>query len=320
MLKTKALYNLLRMNARQDPSIKAESWALENLRSLGSAELWKRLSKLSLALDQSLFIQYAEKVDSPEELTELLTEEEMDPKDQDRVYLLIFELWRRILPERPSLSIFCDELDHQFDLYDTEQLASDEAIQDGFSNLIDVLEEHVDAGLKPKEAFAALADYCAHDLESFLYDYIDDLLDQENSAYASELLEQFEPFIVDTNLFEVLQVRILALNDIGDANRRMEKLLSKKLTVECLFEALRYLVVSGEEILFRSAIEQLLSKIETEDELNDALELSAEYFRRLDHDELEQAILKIQKHRKPRDQKIHPSDPDLKKLKEITLR
>ncbi len=317
MLETKALYNLLRINAREDRSVKAERWALEDLRTADPADLWKRLAKKGIALDRSSFIQYAEETDSPEELLDLLVAEGTDSKEADQIYLIVFELWRRFLPERLSPSVFCDELDHQIDLYETDQLESDEPIQDGLSNLADVLEEHVDAGMNPKKAFATLSNYCAHDLESFLYDYISDLLDESNTGYASELIEQFEPFLEETEWFKLLRARLISFTNVGEANRQVKGLLAKNPSLDFLFDVLRFLIGSGEMDPFRIAMQKILPQVRHEDELQEVMEMTADYYRRLDCDDLEQAVLMIKKQRKPKTHELKPSDSDIKKLLEI---
>ena len=294
MLQTKALYNLFRINARDDASLKGDPWALEDFRMLELGEIWNRLALLGIALERSSFLKFSEEVDSPEELTELLVNEDLDPKTVDRIYLLLFELWRRLIPERPSLSIFCDELDYQIDRYDSGFLESDEPIQDGLANLADVLEEHVDAGMDPKKAFASLSDYCAHDLESFLYDYI---LDQENTGYAAELFELFEPYMVETAWTELLKARLIGASDVAEANQMIKKIVSKDRELDYLLEALRFLVVSGEAEVFRLTMQKVLAKVTAEEELQEAMELAADYYRRLDCDVIEQAILRIKEER-----------------------
>jgi hypothetical protein len=287
MLQTKALYNLLRIQAREDRSIKADPWALENLRLVEAADLWKRLAKLGISLDKSSFLQFAEETGSPEELAELLVSDDVDSKGSDRIYLVLFELWRRLLPERLSLSIFCDELDSQIELYDADQLESDESIQDGLANLVGVLEEHVDAGMDPKKAFAALVDYCAHDLESFIYDYIADLLDQENLGYASELLELFEPFMTGTEWVALLRARLMAASNPNEANRAVKALVEKQAGLDFLVEALRFLIVAGEAEPFRITMNKILSQLLTEEEFQEVIDMAADYYRRLDCDEIE---------------------------------
>ena len=109
VLHTKALYNLIRFNVQEDGSIPHEPWAVEDLRPLPEETLFSRLGKLGIALDRARFVQFSEGCDTPEDLTDLLLDDAADEKMHDPIYLLLFELWRRFLPERPSLSIFCDE-------------------------------------------------------------------------------------------------------------------------------------------------------------------------------------------------------------------
>jgi hypothetical protein len=317
MLQTKAMYNLLRLNAREDASLKAEGWALEDLRSVDLPKLWKRLEKFGIQLDRESFARFAEETDGPEQLVDLFAEEKADEKTNDQIYLILFELWRRLFPERPSLSIFCDELDHRIDQYDSGQLQSDESIQDGLSNLIDILEEHVDAGMKPKAAFTSVSEFCAHDLSSFLYDYIADLLDQDNVLYASELIDDFYPYLSDPSWFDLLKAR--AATDPVEANRLAAKLLDKNPERELLFDTLRFLTVSGEHELFCLAMQKMIQQLQTEEELFELMELAADYYRRLDQDALEQSILRIKKQRESRPQPFKKADPDLKKLEEIIL-
>ena len=153
-LQTKAIYNLLRYAGEQPTDV--EPWGLENLREPSLEELFQKLSRLGISLDKHSFGSFAEECDTPEELAELLLEDEADLKRQDEAYLLLFEIWRRLLPERQSLSIFCDELDHRIFLYDSGALGSDEPIQDILANLQEVLEENLDKGESAGAIFKAI--------------------------------------------------------------------------------------------------------------------------------------------------------------------
>ena len=53
-------------------------------------------------------------------MAEALVEDE-NAKREDRVYLLIFELWRRLASHKPSLSIFCDELDYIISRFEEDE-------------------------------------------------------------------------------------------------------------------------------------------------------------------------------------------------------
>jgi len=316
MIQTKALYNLLRLNAKEDPTLKADPWALEDFRKLSVAAIFRRLVTLNVRIDEAGFLQFAEECDSPEELLELLVDEEGDPKTQDHIYLLLFELWRRLLPDKQSLSIFCDELDHIIQEYEEDRLKSDEPIQDGLANLLDVLREHVDQKMAPKEAFRTISDYCGHDLECFLFEMITELLDENNESYARELLEEFEPYIEDSLQAEFLAARLYSFTDIKETNRRIAALLKKKLEAELLFEIIQLLVATGDHSLFQLSVKKLLPELKTEEEFQDLLELTADYFRRLDQDEKEKQILTLKKKRS-KSQEFNPKDPDLHKFEAL---
>lgn len=313
MLQTKALYNLLRLNAAEDPSVKADPWALEDLRAFSLRELFSRLEGYKVQLDKNSFFEFANQCDTPEELADLLLPDETSEKKRDPFYLILFELWRRLLPEKQSLSIFCDELDDRIALYDQGDPKSDELIQDGLANLLEVLDENADAGADPEDVFIAISDYCAHDLESFLYDYIADLLDSGNSLYASELIEGFSPYVTEPLWLDFLRVRLLAFTDIGDANLAMHRLLENDLELPLILEIARFLSTAGEQELFTLAMKKTIPLLSTQEEWAEVMALMAESYRRLDEEDMEQAIHRIIHKRKTGP--INPSD--LKTLQDL---
>jgi len=317
MIQTKALYNLLRLNAKENPNQEVDPWALEDFRKLPVEAIFGRLASLNIRLDRSSFVSFSDECDSPEELVELLLDEETESKVADHVYLLLFELWRRLLPEKQSLSIFCDELDRRIEEYNNDTLTSDEPIQDGLANLLEILEEHADQGMAPKEAFRSISDYCGNDLECFLFELINSLLDEGNQGYARELLEEFEPYVQDPLQFEFLAARLFSFTDIGETNRRLAHLLKKNLEPELLFEIVQLLVASGDHHLFQAAIKKLLPELKTEEEFQDVLDLAADYFSRLDQEEREAAILALKKNRQNASMELSPKDPDLHKLQAL---
>src|SRR5690242_1636689 len=95
-IERKALYNLLRMNWLQQPDLDVEPWQVDDYRGKSDEELLQQLAMLKLPLSLDSFAAYAENCDTPEDLVDLLLdEEESDDLLHDRVYLIIFELWRR---------------------------------------------------------------------------------------------------------------------------------------------------------------------------------------------------------------------------------
>ncbi len=316
MLQTKALYNLLRLNAAEDPSVKAEPWALEDFRALSDEQIYSRLKKGNIQIDPESFLRFADECDTPEELADLLFEEENPQWDEN--YLLIFELWRRHLLDKQSLSIFCDELDYRISLYDHGDLENDELIQDGLANLLEVLDENADTGADPQETFASICDYCAHDLESFLYDYIADLLDSGNQFYASELIDGFHSYVQESIWFDFLKARLLSFTDIGESNLMIHRILDNEETDDpLLMEILHHLSIVGEHELFTLAVNKILPHLKTDKELLDVMSIVADYYRRLDEDTLEQAIQKLMQKRKESHRKLDSKDPDLKILSDL---
>ena|SRR3990167_8138689 len=297
MNSTKALYNHLRYLAREDSTLKVDSWAIENFRTLPIAKLWEQLHQLGIQIDQIAFSHFSKGCDTPEELTDLLVDDDLSHQNRDQIYLILFEIWRRILPEKLSISVFCDELDYLIDQYDQNILDTDEKIQDALALLSEILAEHVDAKVKPKIAFEKLAEYCANNLEIFIYDYISDLLDQKNLSYAAELFEQFSIYFPLSLDWEFLQARILSFTEITEANRRLENILLKDVELDLLFEILELLISVGEKELFPIVLRKMTPLL-SPDDLEDALLLSAEYFRRLDCEKEELKILELKKSKK----------------------
>ena len=307
MLQTKALYNLLRLNAAEDATVDAAPWALEDLRSLSADEVFSRLERHGVQLDRKTFHEFASNCETPEELADLLLPDGASEKERDPFYLIVFELWRRLLPEKQSLSIFCDELDHRIALYDEGDATGDELIQDGLANLLEVLDENADAGADPVEVFAAICDYCAHDLESFIYDYISELLDSGNSLYASELVEGFSLYVADPLWFDFLKTRLLAFTDIGDSSLALHRLLENDLDLPLLAEMLRFLAARGEQELFVLALKKAIPFLTINEELVEVVDSVAAFYRRLGEEEKEQAIRQLMKNKAP-DKAVHPSD------------
>ena len=295
------------------------AWAVENLRSVALEELFARLARQGLSIDREMFLQFAESSDTPEELAEILLADSADEQLHDPLYLILFELWRRLLPEKPVLSIFCDELDHQIDLYDRNELESDEAIQNALANLQEILDENTDTGAQPQDVFAGVEEDCAHDVESFLYDYISGLLDAGNSLYASELIEGFSPYVPEPIWFDLLRARLLSLTDINEANVFTLQILKKNPELPILIDLLRFLSTVGDRALFVMAAKQAIPLLENEEDFREMLSLVSEYYRLLDLDDLEQAVQKLMQSRKAPSEAIDPEDPDLKAFAQLIL-
>lgn len=228
LLQRKALYNLIQLNL---PRIETgelkiadlQSWQLANYREKTVEELFQQLKGLGITLGSDQFEAYGKHFEAPEEMVEELAKER-EPLEKDHIYLILFEMWRRIFPEKRTLSIFCDELDNQmiaFDLQRPNQVA------DSLVYLQQLLDEHVDQGLDPKQAFQLIQMYCANDIESFLFDYILAAIEGDNQSYALELLDGFRRYVAGSPWFAYLNARALILEDGEEGYSQLEKLIEQ---------------------------------------------------------------------------------------------
>lgn len=320
-IQRRALYNLLRQNWILDPQLEAEEWQVEDYRSLSMEALFQRLAALGFKLDRNSLLAYADECDSPEDLTDhlLADNESIDAHAEDKAYLLIFELWRRALPERLCLSVFCDELDHQINLYDRGDIQRPESIQDSLANLQEVLDENTDQGVDPSEVFAAVSEGCANNIDEFLYDFIADQLDEGNISYATELVEGLYVYVPDQKWFDFLRARILVESDPTAANAVFAKLIDDVEAdpdLEFSLEILSYMVQGGERTLFVSLVKQVLNRIKREEDFQELLSICVDFYRRLDYDWEEQALQAILDSRsdKSSDDNVARDDPHRKEL------
>lgn len=322
-MERRALYNSLRMNWLLEPSIKVESWQVEDYRSMPVTAIFQRLKDKGYVLDKPSYLGLAEAVDTPEELTDdLLADSTLSNSESDQIYLLIFELWRRLLPEKPCLSVFCDELDHIIYAFDTGMIDKTETIQDAIANLEVILSENADRGVDPVDVFESVTSNCANDVENFLYDFIAEQIDNDNNSYASELLDGFTEYVNDVKWFDFLKARLMATNDPAGSDKLIRQLVqesAKHPDLEFNFAILSFLVHGGERSLFAFLVKKTAELLNKEEDFQDLLELCADYYRCLDQDQEEQAILAILKGRPKGNLEalIKKTDPQVSQLIKI---
>ena len=122
-------------------------------------------------------------------------------------------------------------------------------------------------------------------------------MDQENTLYASELIEEFAPFMPDPLRFDCLEARLFSFTDVMQANQQIKILLDKPLETDLLFEVLILLAAFGVHDLFLAAVKKLLPQLTEDEEIEDMMDLTVEYYRRLDLDESAEAVLQIKQNR-----------------------
>ncbi len=296
----KALYNSLRLNWLLDNSGSFDTWQVEDYRKLTLEEITARLQQFDIQLSKESFLSLTENYDTPEEFSEdLFADFNATQSEEDQIFLLIFELWRRLLPYKPSISIFCDELDYHIHLFDQNE-QEDLVLQDLIANLKEILDENVDDGTDPVEAFLTLAECCANDLPSFLYDYISLEIDSDNFSYANDLIDNFYDYQPDKKWFDFLKVKISAPLDTELANQQLSEIIEETHQDEELdfnLEVLEFLSQFGSSSLFRTALAHTLPLVETEEDFQVTLTLIIRYFHFIDSSAEEQRIDKILKSR-----------------------
>ena len=319
-LKGKALFNLLRISWLEDRTADVKPWQVEDLRDVDIQELFSRLKKLGLILDEQAFYLYAENCNSPEELVDYIWIEEEEIERRDQTYLLLFELWRRLIPDKLCLSVFCDELDQLIELYDKGALENEEALQNATGILEDILDDAFDQEGDSKKVFNEVASYCAHDLERFIFDYISDQILSGNETYSSELIDAFADYISDRRQFNLLRARLLALYDLEESNilySRVLEELREEPDLELNLLVAESLIHHGDVRLFMQAVQQALPLLKTEEEFQNLLAMIAEYYRCLDRDEEESIVKNLLSDRSSRhspEAPIQPADETLVRI------
>lgn len=282
-LQTRALYNLIYFNLLQDKPMQCEYWQKEDYRSLSNELLFKGIESLGFTFSKEELLTFIRDADSPEALTEFFIEEKGDPALFDPLYLYLFEIWRRYYPQKKTLSLFCDELDHLIYLYDNHLLESDEPLQDDLENLKIILEDSIDEGQSPKKAWKLINQYCAHNLSSFLYDYISELIDSGHEKYGLDLLEGFSPFSDMERWFHFLQIRCCEHEDEKEEFSSLISQLLKHPDFELQVEVLDYMIDLPYNDLFLTLFSKTLLQVKNKEELLELIDIASDYF--ADNDE-----------------------------------
>lgn len=322
-MERRALYHSLRVNWQLDPTLDVKPWQVEDYRKVPSEELFYRLEKLGISIDYAHFISIAESQETPEDLAETLLPDDVDEQEiADQIYLIVFELWRRFLSERQTLSLLCDEWDHQIDLYEAGKPESLEGLGDMLGRFITLLEETEDQNDNPQMLYDSVVQNCAHDIEGFLYDFALAQIEQQNISYARDVVEAFLPLAKEKIWFQLLNAEILANSEPESSHKVIHQLLKESSTrrdLEFNLEFLAYLAQKGEERAFFSLVKQIVPLLKNEEEFWDLL-VSCEDFFHFKDAEAQEAWVKslCQKRFKNDPEKIlQPQDVDLKELLKI---
>jgi len=317
--KGKVYYNLLRACQGSVPGCK--DWEMLDYRALKEEELFSRLKKEGVALTPQSYRNSAEVSSSPEELAEMLVGGEGNEERREKVYLLLFELWRRLCSEQPSVSIFCDELDYQISCYG-EKGENGEVVEQLLEQLENILDETQEEGVSSEEIFEIVASGCAEDLERFIYVYAADQIDCGNEVLASELIDGFYPYLREKCWLDFLRCRLVALVDPKEGTLMWQHLLDKlqeEPDLDLLSEMLYSLIYHEEVPLFYAVFELAETLLESEEDFQVLLQIVGEYFSVLDKEEEEKKILAILAKRSffQKDRQLSIDDGDLQEVKKV---
>ncbi|MCP5492213.1 MAG: hypothetical protein H7A40_04140 [Chlamydiales bacterium] len=321
-MRGKAFYNLIKMKWEDNHNFDVQPWQVEDLRSISDEKLFERLAQHDIILTPESILLYAEKCDGPEELTDCLLLDGKNEKLQAQVYLLAFEAWRRFCPKKQTLSVFCDELDHLIEQFDSAELDDVEPLYNQLLELCKIMDQNVDQGVDTQEITKLLDSICAHDIESFTYEFIAGLIDAEQRTMASMLLDAFYPYAEDKRWFDFLRVRLLAESDEAEGKIMLDRLfveLQEEPDIDLGFEMLHLLSQLGERSAFQVLLDNMSSWLQTEEDFQHLLSTVRDYFCAFDFDQEEKVVDKMLHERADIDPetKFFPTDPCLKKLKEI---
>lgn len=319
-MEKRALYHTLRVNWQLDPTLSVQAWQVEDYRKIPSEQLFSRLNQLGVPLDYGRFVALAESEDSPEDFAEtVLPDEVQEAEIADKIYLIVFELWRRFLSERQTLSLFCDEWDHQIDLYEEGKLETQEGLDDAISRFMTLLEEAEDQKEDPKELYESILEGCAHDLEAFLYDFAKEQLEEHNVSYAEEIVDAFLPYAREKRWFNLLYMEILNGKEPQSALRLIHQTLKEALQqkdLEFNLEFLAFLAEYSETKPFLQLCKAIIPDLQIEEDFWDLLSSCETFFRFKDLESQEDWVkaLRIRRFKNDPERPFSPGDPDLKEL------
>lgn len=273
----RSFYNLLQRQYAAGEVTDVPEWKVRDYRQLSIEDLFCELEQLGVEIDVDQLEVIADQAVSPEEVAESIAPA---GEPRDRVYLLLFELWRRLFDDHETISLFCDELDHTIAAYEDDPATNEEDIYILLKELIGILEQNITLGQKPKELFVAVSHYLSHDLESFIYNYIQDLIEGGREMVASELTSNFAHYVQQTLWFDLLKIRLLSGASSHDATAMMARFLEqlqRRPELDLYLDLLHYLNRTGHLELFAQVVREVIPLIKTRQEYVEILDILSEF-------------------------------------------
>lgn len=267
--------------------------------------LFDQLHNLGIDLDKSHFLAWARESDSPEDLLNLLApdneDEEKDSLYMDHLYLILFELWRRFVPERRSLSIVADDIDQTICMYDArggecsieEENSFASKMVGYFSEYVRILEASLEQfkGCSPEEKedvlmegftspeaaiFGMSQPFFAHDIARSFFDFVVEYASSEIAHELLSIIDRIAPFIMPQNFLPAMRVHALWYEDearaVQQAREFSRELFSKRYVdpvtkvlkqeaIPSVFAFLVFAAKTGESGLFNEIMRNIIQCI-----------------------------------------------------------
>lgn len=279
-----AYFNLCRLNLKKSQTSASThvAWQQRDYTQFSAEELFKQLEEFNLFLDQKSFLSLAEPFESPEALLQALFPVSKEIEIIGPPYVRIFALWKLLAKHKRSLSILGYDLDRIIEKYDTKQDFSTEHLQNLLWECLRVLENSAHTPEENKAAFQQFSEYLAHNLEWFLYDYAKSLLAEGNNLQASEIIDDFFPYIHNESLFHFLQIS--QLFDISPSTmiRKVRSLIEEdNQSTDLLLEIARFAKTQKQKQLFLEIIPHLKNSLSTEKDFLETLSLSCDLMKNI---------------------------------------
>jgi hypothetical protein len=275
----RGFYNYLKRHpeAREDDG----DFRLHDYCSMSVGELIEGLGVLGVELPKDGFKVASEDFDSPEEMIESLDTSAMSEHQREKTYLHFFELWKRENADRPSISIFFDDLDAVIEDYHKDPSGDEERMMIALIDLQLILESLTERVKRDEAIFRTLMHYSSHDLEATIYNFIFDLLQRQEFIKASEFIDGFTPFMKDKRWFQFLRIKALDNPESSEVEHYIEELmqsLAKKRDFYLTLALLNYFNEASLLDLFIELYEKALDTAKTHEEYRELQDLLFTYF------------------------------------------
>jgi hypothetical protein len=311
-------FNLIKYKKRENPNLKVKDWEVLDYKSLSLEVLFSNLKALGFDFTPESVIELK---DSGEELDTISLKKfstlHISVENLERAYLNFFEIWRRLLPDHKSISVFANDFDEFIDAYEKGEVTGNEAL---FNELFDILDESVDEGMEAKSVFEELSNYFGHDLESFLICYIFDLIEHDNETLALRYLDNIYPYIRGNLWLDFFRIKLLkgALpEDVTAITFRFLDKLKLNFDPELAFEVLYYLIETGHKEIFKKTYKEFLKEIKTQDEFREMLEILHAFFSLNEQNKEENLVKELIENRKKMSLQEKIGAPEKRVLQEL---